>query len=323
MSITTNNRNQAEAFLRTLSDSGYEELCSKIKRDEPMSRHTTFRVGGPADLFAQPAGLLEVIALQKAAQTTRIPLMVVGNGSNLVISDDGMDGLVIHLGDALSRIWFEGDPTDSNSVLVHAFSGALLSQTAMACAKKGLAGMEFAAGIPGSIGGAVYMNAGAYGSQMSDVVFQSVSLTPEGEMCTLEKDQHDFGYRSSRYLLHGGTVLSVVLKLFYGDESTIMNRISELSTKRSASQPLNMPSAGSVFKRPNGHFAGTLIQEAGLKGYTIGGAQVSDKHAGFIVNTGNATAKEIKALMDLIIEKVKDNSGIILEPEIKFAGRGY
>ena len=323
MNIANDNNNRMEAFFKVLSQAGHEDLCSKIRKNEMMNRHTTMRVGGPADLFAEPAGLLEVVALYQAARASGLPCFVMGNGSNLVVSDEGIEGLVIHLGDALSRIWFEADPMEPGAVLVHAFSGALLSQTAMACARKGLAGMEFAAGIPGSIGGAVFMNAGAYGNQMSEVVSQSVFLTPEGSMSTLTGKEHEFDYRSSYYLLHGGIVLSVILRLFPGDPDEIMHRISELNGKRSASQPLSLPSAGSVFRRPEGYYAGALIQEAGLKGFSIGGAQVSEKHAGFIVNAGQATARDICELVTVIRDKVKQNAGVGLEPEIRFVGRGF
>lgn len=315
--------NNAEAFFRILSDAGHGDLCLKIKRNEPLSRHTTMKVGGPADLYAEPSGLLEVVALFRAAQKSGLPIFVMGNGSNLIVSDEGMAGLVIGIGDALSRIWFEEDPLDKTAVLVHSYAGALLSQVASACARRGLAGMEFAAGIPGSIGGAVFMNAGAYGNQMSDVIYQSVFLSPQGDMQTLTGKEHAFAYRSSYYLTNGGIVLSVVLRLFPGDSQAIMARISELNGKRAASQPLTMPSAGSAFRRPEGYYAGALIQDAGLKGYKVGGAQVSEKHAGFVVNAGQATAKDIYDLMELIKEKVKTDTGVILEPEIRFVGRGF
>ena len=323
MDNTIENANRTEVFFRILSESGNGDLCLKIKMNEPLSRHTTMRVGGSADLYAEPSGLLEVVALFHAAQKCGLPIFVMGNGSNLVVSDMGIAGLVIGLGDALSRIWFEEDPLDKQAVLVHSYAGALLSQVAVACAKRGLAGMEFAAGIPGSIGGAVFMNAGAYGNQMSDVVYQSVSLTPQGDMRTLTGQEHAFDYRKSYYLTNGGIVLSVVLRLFHGESQAIMAKISELNGKRAASQPLTMPSAGSTFRRPEGYYAGALIQDAGFKGYRVGGAQVSEKHAGFIVNAGQATAKDIYNLMELIKEKVYRDTGVILEPEIRFVGRGF
>lgn len=321
MDIAFENTKKEAEFFRILSEAGHGELCSRICKNEPLCTHTTFKIGGPADLFAEPAGLLEVIALYQAALKSGLSCFVLGNGSNLVVSDKGIEGLVIHLGDALSRIWFEEDPEDSGAVLVHAYAGALLSQVALSCAKRGLAGMEFAAGIPGSIGGAVFMNAGAYGNQMSDVVYQSIFLTPEGDMRTLSQTEHAYGYRKSYFLSNGGIILSVVLRLFPGDKESVMDRIRELNAKRAASQPLTMPSAGSAFKRPEGCFAGALIQEAGLKGLAVGGASISEKHAGFIVNTGDATAKDICDLVDKVKEAVKSHSGVILEPEIRFVGR--
>lgn len=323
MIITSKDKDSTEIFLDALSRAGHDDLCLRIKRNENMSSHTTMRVGGPADLYAEPAGLLEAAALYNAAGKSGLPCFIMGNGSNLVVSDQGIEGLVIQFGSDLSRIWFEADPQDDSAVLVHSFSGALLSQVALACAGKGLTGMEFAAGIPGSIGGAVFMNAGAYGSQLSDIVYQSVCLTPEGDMRTVTGDEHEYGYRTSCYLAHGGIVLSVILRLYPGDKQQIMGRINELGAKRCASQPLTMPSAGSVFRRPEGHFAGALVQEAGLMGFCVGGAQVSEKHAGFIVNAGQATAKDVFDLVNIIIEKVKADTGVTLEPEIRFVGRGF
>jgi len=310
-------------FYDILSSGGNEDLSSRIREDEPMRRHTTMRVGGPADLFVEPAGLLEVASLYNAAKKCGLPCFVIGNGSNLVVSDEGIEGLVISLGEPLSKIWFEDDADDADFVLVHAFSGALLSRVAMVCAKRGLTGMEFASGIPGSIGGAVYMNAGAYGSQMSDIVYRSVFLTSEGDLRTITGAEHAYGYRTSFFTSHEGVILSSILRLPTGDPKTIMDRIMELNGKRSAAQPISMPSAGSVFKRPQGHFAGALIEAAGLKGTSVGGAQVSEKHAGFIVNTGSATAKDVYDLVKMVRETVKRHAGVVLEPEIKFVGRGF
>jgi len=310
-------------FYGILSKNGHEDLCSRMIQGEAMRRHTTMRVGGPADLYVEPAGLMEVTALCNAAKLSGLPSVVIGNGSNLVVSDDGIEGLVIMLGEALSRVWFEDDPEDEHFVFVHAFSGALLARVAMVCAKRGLAGIEFASGIPGSIGGAVFMNAGAYGDQMSDVVYRSIFLTPEGDLKTLTGGEHQYGYRTSYFASHEGIILSVALRLPKGDPKTIMNRIVELNAKRAAMQPISLPSAGSVFKRPEGQYAGVLIENAGLKGYTIGGAQVSEKHAGFIVNIGKATAKDVYDLVKKIQDEVMKNTGVALEPEIRFIGRGY
>jgi UDP-N-acetylmuramate dehydrogenase len=310
-------------FCETLNQNGHDVLCARIIKGELMSKHTTMRVGGPADAYVEPASLMEITALYRAAKKSGLPFFILGNGSNLIVSDEGMDGIVISLGEAVSKMWFEEDPEDPSFQYAHSFSGALLSRVAMSCAKRGLSGLEFAAGIPGSIGGAVFMNAGAYGSQMSDVVYRSVFLTADGDLCTLTGEEHQYGYRKSYFTLHEGIVLSVVLRLPLGDPKTIMDRIIELNTKRSASQPLSMPSAGSIFKRPEGHYAGALIEETGLKGCMIGGAGVSEKHAGFIVNHGTATAQNVFDLVKKVQYEVKKRTGVELEPEIQFVGRGF
>lgn len=319
----TDTKNPYKDFFDALAHAGLAEFAGRIRRNEPMNLHTTMRVGGFADLFAEPAGPMEAVLLFRAARESGIPLFVLGNGSNVIVSDDGIEGLTVHIGDAMSRIWTEEDPENPDGVLLHAYAGALLSKTAVFAAREGYTGMEFAAGIPGSIGGAVYMNAGAYGGQMSDIVYQTVFLTTDGNMGTLAGPDHEFGYRESYFTRNGGTILSTVLRLVPGDKDRIFERIRELAVKRSASQPLTLPSAGSVFRRPAGSFAGTLIEQTGLKGLTVGGASVSEKHAGFIVNTGDATARDVYDLTMKVREEVYNGSGIMLEPEILFIGRGF
>lgn len=314
----------AEAdFFCALKKAGLSELADQIKRDEPMDRRTTMRVGGPADLFVEPGGLMEVASLVKAARSAGLPYFVKGNGSNIVVSDRGIEGLVIDLGDSFAKTWTEPDPDTDQGILLHAFSGAMLSKTAFQAAKEGYDGTWFAAGIPGSVGGAVYMNAGAYGGQMSDIVYRTVFLDTKGDIAAITGEEHEFSYRNSIFTKNRGVILSTTWRLFPGDRDAILERIATLNAKRSASQPLNLPSAGSVFKRPEGFFAGTLIQEAGLKGVSIGGAQVSEKHAGFIVNRGGATADDIYRLVRHVQKEVEDNTGIKLEPEILFVGREF
>ena len=306
-----------------LISAGQDELAARIRLDEPLKTRNTMRVGGTADFFVEPEGLLEVITLREAAQACGLPYFVLGNGSNLVVSDEGVEGLVIHIGEALSQIRFEDDSDEEGAVLVTAYAGAMLSRVALACAKEGLTGMEFSAGIPGSIGGAVFMNAGAYGKEMKDVVYRSVSLTAAQTMKTYCSDEHQFGYRTSCYMQNDDIILSVTLRLFKGNSTDIFARMKEYAEKRSHSQPLSMPSAGSAFKRPCGHYSGALIEAAGLKGLCVGGAQVSEKHAGFIVNTGNATARDVYELIEEVRRSVFQKSGVMLEPEIRFIGRGY
>ncbi len=323
MSEADNTENTYKEFFEALERLGLQDLAERIRRNEPMNLHTTMRVGGLADLFAEPAGPMEAVLLFRAAKESGIPLFVIGNGSNVIVSDDGIEGLTVHIGDAMSRIWTEADPENPDGVLIHAFAGVLLSKVAVHAARESYTGMEFAAGIPGSIGGAVYMNAGAYGGQMSDIVYQTVFLTPDGNMGTLAGPDHEFGYRESYFTRNGGTILSTVLRLVPGDKDVIFQKIKELAARRTASQPLTLPSAGSVFRRPAGYFAGTLIEESGLKGLRSGGAAVSEKHAGFIVNTGGATARDVYNLTGMVREEVYKKSGVILEPEILFMGRGF
>lgn len=317
-------RTQKEAlFLHTLREAGFDELAERVRRDEPLAPRTTMRVGGPADLFVEPLGLYEVTALVRAANKAGIPYFVMGNGSNIVFSDAGVEGLVIAFGRGFSKTWREIDPENENATLVSVFAGAILAKTAFELSREGFDGLWFAAGIPGSVGGAVFMNAGAYGGQMSDVVCRTTFLTPDGECKTVTGDEHEFDYRDSVFTRNGGLILSTTLRLLPGDRVEILDKIATLNAKRAASQPLQQPSAGSVFKRPPGYFAGTLIEQTGCKGLSIGGACVSQKHAGFIVNTGGATACDIAALVEKVSACVLDRTGVLLEPEIRFVGRGF
>ncbi len=281
---------------------------------EPMSRHTTFRVGGPADVFFMPRGPEEVRRALDAAREAGAPAVVIGNGSNLIVRDGGIRGLVIALGEGMSRITRDGS-------VVEAQAGASLARVAAFAQEAGLSGLEFASGIPGTLGGGCAMNAGAYGGQLADVLIDAAVLL-KGELRTLTRDALQMGYRTSLPLREGGVVLSARFALSPGEPAEIAARMRELNAKRREKQPLNYPSAGSTFKRPEGYFAGALIEQAGLKGLSVGGAQVSEKHAGFIINTGSATAADILALIARVQDAVEARSGVVLETEVRVLGEG-
>lgn len=286
----------------------------RLLENEPMSRHTTFRVGGPAELMFMPACAEEVCAALKLAHEAGVPVQLVGNGSNLIVRDGGLKGLTVVLGEHFSEVRIEGNR-------LYAQAGALLSRVASAAQEAGLSGLEFASGIPGTLGGGCAMNAGAYGGQLSDVLV-SAEVCLNGEVHTLSLEEMQMGYRTTRPLREGGVVLSACFELTPDDHEAISARMKDLNARRRDKQPLNMPSAGSTFKRPEGHFAGALIEGCKLKGCSIGGAQVSEKHAGFIVNTGSATAADILALIAHVQHVVKKETGVDLEPEVKVMGEG-
>ncbi len=292
--------------LRTL----FPEL--ELREREPLKNHTSFRIGGPADIMLLPKTAEELEAAYKAVLAMGAPHFVMGNGSNLLFADAGFRGIIIKTS-GMNDISFAGDK------LIRAGSGALLSQTAVFARRNSLTGMEFAHGIPGSLGGAVMMNAGAYGGEMKDIVRRTVYLDSAGERREAVGEEHEFSYRHSRFKA-GEIVLYSELALQPGDESAIQDKMNELAARRRNSQPLDMPSAGSAFKRPADGFAAALIDEAGLKGLSVGGAQVSPKHAGFIVNTGGATCADVLALIDKVNTAVLAASGIELEPEIRIVG---
>ena len=286
----------------------------RFLENEPMSRHTTFRVGGPADMMFFPANVQELLDALNLACEAGVETHVVGNGSNLLVKDGGVRGLTIVLGEHFSEVRVEGTK-------IRAQAGVLLSKVASAAQEAGLSGLEFASGIPGTLGGGCAMNAGAYGGQMSDVLV-SAEVLLDGEVKTLGLEEMQMGYRTTMPLREGGIVLSATFELREDDKEEIHARMRELNARRRDKQPLNMPSAGSTFKRPEGHFAGALIEGCGLKGCTIGGAQVSEKHAGFVVNTGSATAQDILDLIAHIQHVVKQETGVDLEPEVKMMGEG-
>ena len=285
-----------------------------VRADEPMSEHTTFEIGGPAQLFVTPQ---TVETLRVALDTCRsfgAPLFVLGCGSDLLVSDEGYEGVIVCLADGLGDIEVEGTRMTCQA-------GVTLKDAAEAACALSLAGLEFACGIPGSVGGAVFMNAGAYDGQMADVVESVDAITPEGELVSIAGDQMEFGYRMSRVRSEGLVVVSATLRLEEDDEAAIRARMDDLTERREAKQPLEMPSAGSTFKRPEGYFAGKLITDAGMQGKSVGGAQVSTKHAGFVVNTGGATAADVRGLIALVQEEVKRQFGVDLEPEVRFLGK--
>lgn len=285
---------------------------AQLLRDEPMSRHTTFRVGGPADLMFFPKDVDQLIRAIEMAKVRNIPATVLGNGSNIIALDGGVRGLVIVLGERFSEISLDG-------YMLSAQAGASLAKVASAAQAAGLSGLEFASGIPGSLGGGCAMNAGAYGGQLSDVLVDA-QVYLHGEIRTMSKAELQMGYRSTLPLREGGVVLSARFQLTKDDPQAIFARMKELNARRREKQPLNFPSAGSTFKRPEGYFAGALIEQAGLKGRAVGGAQVSEKHAGFIVNTGKATAADILALIRLVQDEVFKISGVHLETEVRIIG---
>ena len=283
-----------------------------VYQQEPMKKHTTFRVGGSADLYVCPKKQ-ELPVILGLAKKKGLAVTVIGNGSNLLVGDKGIRGLVIEVGAQMNAVEVQGN-------ILRARAGALLSQVAAKAAAAGLGGMEFAAGIPGSMGGAVTMNAGAYGGEMKDVIKEVTVLTREGEIRTLQAEELAMGYRTSAIKEAGYIVLSAVLSLEKGDKEQIKARMQELAGMRSSKQPLQYPSAGSTFKRPEGYFAGKLIMDSGLRGYQVGGAQVSEKHCGFVINTGNATARDVRNLMADVQRIVEEKYGVKLEPEVKFLG---
>ena len=284
----------------------------QILENEPMSRHTTFRVGGPADVMFLPESEEQVVQALSLAREAQVPVIIIGNGSNLVVRDGGIRGLVIALGEGMAAI-VRVEHTLS------ALAGASLARVSAYAQASGLSGLEFASGIPGTLGGGCAMNAGAYGGQLSDVLIDARVLL-NGELRTLTAEAMQMGYRTSLPLREGGVVLSARFALTPDDPEAIAARMRDLNARRRDKQPLNYPSAGSTFKRPEGHFAGALIEQAGLKGRRVGGAQVSEKHAGFIVNTGGATASDILALIGIVQDEVEARFGIRLETEVRILG---
>ena len=284
-----------------------------ISKNVLMKDFTTFKIGGPADVFVQPSSEDELRAVLEYLNDGQVSYTVLGNGSNVLVRDGGIRGVVIQIGKAMSDIYIEG-------TVLTAQAGAMLSAAASAAASEGLCGMEFAAGIPGSVGGAVFMNAGAYGGEMSHVIRSCRALLPDGSIREFSKEELNLGYRRSIFSENGGIVISCTLDLKNGVKEEIYAQMKDLASRRKEKQPLNLPSAGSTFKRPEGYFAGKLIQDAGCRGLSVGGARVSQKHAGFIVNEGGASAEDVLALIRLVQMTVKDKFGVDLVPEVRILG---
>ena len=299
-----------EKFVELIKVKNNIDVCV----NEPMKKHTSFKVGGPADVFVQVYSTEDAVYVLERAKELGIKPFILGNGSNVVVSDGGMDGVVVKI---------NGGDIKLDGELLTVGAGVTLVSASVFARENELSGMEKLYGIPGTVGGAVVMNAGAYGGEINDILVSTKYFTPDGELKEISLSEHEFGYRTSFFKKNPGTVvLESTFKLKKSRKEDICAEMNELMSCRKDKQPLDFPSAGSVFKRPEGQFAGALIEKAGLKGYTIGGAQVSEKHAGFIINVGNATCEDIKKLVEHIQKTVKDDSGFDLECEILFVGRG-
>lgn len=288
-----------------------KETGSEVYYDEPMSKHTSFKIGGNAALFVVPGSDKALAEIYDKCVALNMRTFILGNGSNMLISDDGIDAVVI----LMCRN--NADVSLISDGFIKADAGASLMKVCRFALSENLSGLEFAFGIPGSVGGAVFMNAGAYGGEIKDVIYEAECLTPDGRIVTLSKDDMELGYRTSVFNRNGYIILNATFKLSTKDNELIKADMDDFLNRRKSKQPLEYPSAGSVFKRPEGYFAGALIEECGLKGKTIGGAQVSQKHSGFIINIGSATAKDVMDLVDYVKETVKNEKGVDLEPEIR------
>lgn len=285
----------------------------KVLIDEPMKKHTSFKIGGPVDILVIPGNLNEIVGSVRLCKEKNIEFKILGNGSNLLVRDKGIRGVIIKIADNFNNIDILGE-------ILTVESGALLSTTSKFALKNSLAGFEFAGGIPGTIGGAVTMNAGAYGGEMKNVVEKVKCIDKNGEIVEFNNKEMDFGYRQSRVAEEDLIVLEVELKLEKADYDYIKDKMDDLNKKRTTKQPLTLPSGGSTFKRPEGYYAAKLIEDSGLKGRKVGDAQVSEKHAGFVVNVGNATCEDVLGLVDVVKEAVMDKFNVELEMEVKIVG---
>ncbi len=283
-----------------------------VLQNEPMSKHTTFRIGGNADVFVTPNTTESLESIISYVTNNNIPYYIIGNGSNLLVKDNGFRGVIIQLYKKFANIVV-------NDNVITAQAGALLSAVAKTALNNSLTGMECLSGIPGTIGGAVCMNAGAYGGEMKDIVVKT-KVIHNGKIETISNNDSDFGYRKSKIMSENMIVVETVLSLEKGNKEEIQSKMCDLLTQRNSKQPVELPSAGSTFKRPEGYFAAKLIDDSGLRGYSVGKAQVSPKHCGFVVNNGGATAKDVLTLMHNVSSVVEDNFGVKLEPEVRIIG---
>lgn len=287
--------------------------ASRMLLDEPMKNHTTFAVGGPADVLVLPHSVKEMSLVMRAAKELELPVLVLGGGSNVLVRDGGIRGVVIQLNEMTKAL-------SCHDTKIHASAGWMLKDVCQFALQQSLTGLEFACGIPGTLGGAVFMNAGAYGGEMSFVVSRVRAVTGTGDVHTYDMPDFGFGYRQSRFQKSQEFVVEVELQLRRGEAADIKATMDDLTKKRETKQPLDMHSAGSTFKRPPGHFAGTLIDKTGLKGLSHGDAQVSTKHAGFVVNTGHASAQDVLAVIHEVQKRVEEAYGVHLEPEVRIIG---
>ncbi len=288
------------------------EIGCEVKKDVSMKMYTSFKTGGNAALMVSPTSEKQLLKLVKKCKSLGIKPFVLGNGSNLLVSDKGIDNVVIHIGKGFDEIKLLDETT------VFCSSGVSLMKLCRFALENSLSGLEFAYGIPGTVGGAMYMNAGAYGGEMKDVAYECAYITFDGENGVLKGDEMNLSYRKSAFTDSEKIIASAIFKLEKGSKTEIENKMNEFMSKRKEKQPLEYPSAGSTFKRPEGHFAGQLIEECGLRGKSIGGAQVSEKHCGFIINKSNATSADILDLIEFVRDEVLEQKGIMLETEVKF-----
>ena len=291
----------------------FKAISPDLLENESMAKHTTFHVGGNADMYVSVKSVRELSSLIKLARETDTPFLVIGNGSNILVKDKGIRGLVIEIGSGMSDFELKGNK-------IYAQAGVLISKLASLALNHSLSGMEEISGIPGTLGGGIYMNAGAYGGELKNIIKTVTYIDEYGEEKTVTADECEFGYRKSIFTSGGKYIVSAVLELEEGDKTEISEKMADYAKRRREKQPLSLPSAGSTFKRPEGYFAGALIQESGLKGYKSGGAMISDLHAGFVVNYDNATSQDILDVIKHTQETVLDKFGVMLETEVKIIG---
>ncbi len=291
----------------------FKEISPQLMINEPMKKHTTFKIGGAADMYVSVESVEELSALIRLAKEKDVCYTVIGNGSNLLVSDEGIRGLVIEIGQGLAGYEVNGN-------VIYAEAGILLKKLASVAASESLSGLEEISGVPGTLGGGVFMNAGAYGGELKDTVKKVTYVDCDGEIHTIDASECGFGYRKSIFSGGGKFIVSAELELKKGDKDEILSKMADYTKRRREKQPISYPSAGSTFKRPEGYFAGTLIEQAGLKGYRCGDAMVSELHAGFVINCGNATAQDIINVIEHTKKTVLEKFGVVLEPEIRFLG---